>query len=317
MIRRTFFGLHTMKTAKKPTSYALILAGTYAFVAGAYIFVSSTLAASMAASIDELQHVELLKGGAFVFVTAPLLFLLSYNLFGRATRASRAVAESEEALRTSHRRATIGLFAASVAHDLNNVLSVMRYGVDQLQDVPDGVDSNLVEEMSHAVERASELATSLMQVGSSDTADTPEQFDFAEELSTALVTLKLHAEVRKRDLTLDARDAMPFRGHRTMIHQLVVNLVLNAVEATEPGGIVRVNLREISDGVVLEVHDDGPGIPEEDREDLFGPFFTTKVNGTGLGLLSARACAQHHDGTIEIDDSPLGGACIRVILHEQ
>jgi two-component system sensor histidine kinase HydH len=306
-----------MSSVFKPWRYAAGLAFSYAIVAGGYIIASSLMAASRVASVEELRSLEILKGVGFVVVTSTLLFFVARSLFGRLTHAIQSTAESREALRHSQRRASVGLFAASVAHDLNNLLSVLQFGMTELAERPEEISPALVAEMSQSVNRASKLATQLMQVGSTNDAAEPEQFDLAAELDEALETLRIHDEVKRRDLHADSSGPMPFRGRQTLVHQLLVNLVLNAVEATEPGGSVRVKLRPISDGAVLEVHDDGPGIPEEARGELFGPFFTTKERGTGLGLVSARACAEEHDGSIEVDDSPLGGACIRVILRSQ
>ena len=104
-------------------------------------------------------------------------------------------------------------------------------------------------------------------------------------------------------------------GHRSAIQETLLNLVLNAADATGGRGRIEVRSFEEDGAHVLEVHDDGPGVPLDIREEVFRAFFTTKADGNGLGLLSVRACAELHGGTAEIGDSPLGGACFRVTLR--
>jgi signal transduction histidine kinase len=96
------------------------------------------------------------------------------------------------------------------------------------------------------------------------------------------------------------------------------NLCLNAAQALSQGGHITLRARALvhgaRDGVCIEVLDDGPGIPSRLREGAFRPFETTRVGGTGLGLALARHSIALHDGWIEIDDAPGGGACVRFWL---
>jgi two-component system sensor histidine kinase HydH len=91
-----------------------------------------------------------------------------------------------------------------------------------------------------------------------------------------------------------------------------MNLILNSAEATGNSGEILVRLKEDNGTVFLEVHDNGPGISEEIKENIFNPFFTTKKNGNGLGLLSLKIFADQHNGSIDISNSYLGGACFSI-----
>jgi signal transduction histidine kinase len=96
---------------------------------------------------------------------------------------------------------------------------------------------------------------------------------------------------------------------------VVLNLVVNAIHAAPVGGTV--TLRQVADPperVGIEVIDDGPGIPAEARERIFTPFFTTRQEGTGLGLAVADRIVRSHHGTIEVDNVPGRGARFRVWL---
>jgi signal transduction histidine kinase len=104
------------------------------------------------------------------------------------------------------------------------------------------------------------------------------------------------------------------RAVESLLARMIFNLILNAAEATGKGGKIEIRLRRAESMVCLEVHDNGPGIPVDMRQKVFDPFYTSKPNGTGLGLLSVRMCAVEHHGTVTVTDSDLGGACFIVTL---
>jgi len=95
---------------------------------------------------------------------------------------------------------------------------------------------------------------------------------------------------------------------------MVVNLVVNAAEATSSEGTIEVRLVLEPTRAIVEVHDDGPGIREDAREAVLRAYHTTKPDGTGLGLATVKTCAEAHGGCVEIGTSPLGGALVRVVL---
>lgn len=102
------------------------------------------------------------------------------------------------------------------------------------------------------------------------------------------------------------------------IQQLVLNLITNALEAVSgpaaSAGIVRVSSCLLDDGVQVSVEDNGPGIPIEEREQIFGAFYTTKLSGLGMGLTICRSVVEAHKGSLCAESSPMGGARIRFQL---
>jgi signal transduction histidine kinase len=106
----------------------------------------------------------------------------------------------------------------------------------------------------------------------------------------------------------DRSDGAQLEGDLGQIQQVVVNLLLNAVDATPRGSDVRVCASTEDSDLVLDVRDEGPGVPPEDRERIFEPFFTTKRlgEGTGLGLAISKEIVEAHGGTLRLEESPRG-----------
>ena len=102
-----------------------------------------------------------------------------------------------------------------------------------------------------------------------------------------------------------------------MLSMMLLNLILTAADATRGRGRIDVSLRRGDSEVVLEVNDDGPGVPAERRGTIFDAFYSSKAHGTGLGLLTVKVSAEEHGGLVAVDDSELGGARFRVSLPRE
>jgi signal transduction histidine kinase len=166
--------------------------------------------------------------------------------------------------------------------------------------------------------------------------------DFSRSRGPTLTKVRLAAVVadaleflrettRKLGITVDARtaDAPPeIPGDPDQIQQVCINLMTNAIHVMPHGGTLRISTDRVTrrkggldvappaEYVVLAVSDTGPGIPAADRDRIFEPFFTTKDvgQGTGLGLAVTHGIVKEHDGWIEVDSPPAGGAVFRIFL---
>jgi len=230
-------------------------------------------------------------------------------------RAEASLRENQEMLQHAQKMDALGRLAGGMAHDFNNLLTVIigyaRIVSDQL--VGDPILAN-VKEISAAGERARELTGQLLAVSRRQILRT-ESLDLNQvvgELEKMLLRLI------GADLTLTSRlQASPsiVSADRGQLEQVLLNLVLNARDATPAGGTITMSTHN-EDGVVLSVTDTGHGIAPEVKARIFEPFFTTKPvgKGTGLGLSMVYGIVHQSGGTITVRSEPGEGATFAVRL---
>jgi signal transduction histidine kinase/HAMP domain-containing protein len=226
--------------------------------------------------------------------------------------------ELRERIHKAQRLAVAGEIAAGVVHSVNNPLDGVRRALDLAATRPD--DPERVQRMlalaAEGTDRIANVTRTLLGFARSEVH--PEAVLVRPDtlVEAAVELAKLKAQDRGITIEVDAQPALP----ETLIdpqgmEEVLVNLLLNAVDACEPGGRIEVRTYLADDGMVeISVQDDGPGIPEHLIERIFEPFFTTKVmgEGTGLGLSVARRIVEAHQGEIVLARSPEGGASFRV-----
>lgn len=294
---------------------AAALALGYGLVAGLYIVFSGELARAMADGPEELATLERHKGLGFVVVTSALLFFAARWAMRRLLTEEEERARARELLLAAERRAMAGLFVSSLAHDANNLAMVAVGALDEVAREPkvDGELRELARSGRDAVYRLTAFLGELKTMGRGDGAR--QLVDVATAARRVVELLHGHAHVKRATVTVAAAEALPWPVHRGLLDQALVNLVLNAAEATGGTGRVEVRLAAAGDVLTLEVHDDGPGLDDALRARLFEAFATTKEGGTGLGLLSVREAARAHGGDATYRRSEvLGGACFAVTL---
>lgn len=146
-------------------------------------------------------------------------------------------------------------------------------------------------------------------------APEPRRSRFAAGPFAAELARLFAAEWTQHDLALDVASEAVLDADPDLLAQVLINLLRNAAQATEGGGRVRLVIAEGAAGITIAVEDDGPGVPEGARGDVFLPFFTTRPTGTGIGLNLVRQIAVAHGWRVEMGDSAaLGGAAVRVFL---
>ncbi|MCB9622162.1 MAG: MASE1 domain-containing protein [Sandaracinus sp.] len=229
--------------------------------------------------------------------------------------AEKAQHDLDVRMRDTQRLEGLGLLASGVAHDFNNILAAVRVNAELLaQTKRPAHDTVMLAEIDHAVSRAADLCRQLLAyAGRAPAPLGPVSLGDVVRDVRRLVASSLPAQV---SLDVDLPDDLPaVWGEVSQLQQVVLNLVLNAVEAVGARGRVSVRAGAEGDAIRLEVEDDGPGMDEETRARIFDPFFTTKTTGRGLGLAAVRGIVTTHEGTLEVISSPGRGTTFRILLR--
>jgi C4-dicarboxylate-specific signal transduction histidine kinase len=223
---------------------------------------------------------------------------------------------------------SIGRLAAGVAHEVKNPLMTLTMVADYLAQVvpanePDAAP--MLQDMRDAIERANRVISELLEFSRpGELTLKPE--DFHAIVDRALSLVKLEVARRHIDVVRQFGETLPVLPvDRNKMEQVLVNVLMNAIQAMARGGTLTVRLSAAgagesgSPGLVVEIDDTGPGVPDAYLARAFDPFFTTKSagQGTGLGLCVARQIIQLHGGTIDLCNRKEGGARVTIVLNPQ
>jgi signal transduction histidine kinase len=235
---------------------------------------------------------------------------------------SRVKRLEAEAART-RRLASLGEMAASVAHEVRSPLGGIELYASLLKERTEGDTNRLATQILNAVHRLHTTISHLLSFAAEPRISGDELpvavllQDVADLAAPALRTGQWTLE-----LTIEP-NLPPLWGDRGLLTQVFLNLVTNACDAMPTGGRVQILARRSSfssmNGRIhreleIRVIDEGMGIPPENREKIFDPFFSTKPKGTGLGLALTHKIICAHDGSIEVAPAPERGACFSVFL---
>jgi len=237
---------------------------------------------------------------------------LSLNLEGRVEeRTRRLEAHHREALRQQRMQMVAGL-AAGLAHDLNNLLNVIRIRVDLiLERAPSDQHPDLAV-LAEATERAKGMTRRIL-TASRGQESTPLTFDLADWLEGQATLIRAQLS-QDQTLRLEVPHRIPVIADPEQLDQMIQNLTSNAREAMPVGGTLTLSARSAGEWAVLEVADTGPGMSPDLAAQAFDPFFTTKPNGTGLGLATVRNLVLQNRGTISMESAPGKGTRFRIEL---
>jgi signal transduction histidine kinase len=212
---------------------------------------------------------------------------------------------------------SIGRLAAGVAHEVKNPLMTIAMVVDYLSEIvpqtePDG--TAMVQSLRDAVERAERVISGMLEFARPAALSLqPDNFHAAAERALGFVK---HEITRKHlNVVPDWCEPAPrLLLDRNKMEQVLVNVLLNAIQETPEGGTITLQTRVNASGLTAEIDDTGAGISAAHQARLFEPFFTTKPvgQGTGLGLSVARQIIQLHGGTLRLANRAEGGARVTI-----
>ena len=256
------------------------------------------------------------------------------SIQARLLEAQTSLRSAEAALIQAEKMESVGRLAAGVAHEVKNPLSILQMGIDALARLPanrEEMPAGILQDMSDAIDRARGIINGLLNFSQPAQPGGAERVELGHLMEEAL-RMVAH-ELRHKHITVSRNfeaTTPPLLLDRSSILQVFVNLYLNACQAMESGGTLRLALHThcfdaVGEGVgrratdqfrlgqqvvIASVADSGPGISTEALPKIFDPFFTTKAQGegTGLGLFVCRNIVSLHGGRIVLENGAAGVA---------
>ncbi|AWM40262.1 Sensor protein ZraS [Gemmata obscuriglobus] len=245
--------------------------------------------------------------------------LLALTLAGWLVGSLRAEARRRERLgeelRKSEHLAALGRLLAGVAHEVRNPLTAIRSTVQLWERLPAAARTpESLAAVVGSVDRINELVGRLLLFARAG-HEARRPVDLNAVTAETLELVRARADALGVALEPDLAPGLPpVPGAAQAVGQVVLNLVTNALQAMPAGGRLTCRTRATGGRVELAVTDTGPGVPPEARDRAFEPFFTTRADGTGLGLALCREVARQHGGDVTLDPPGGAGATFRLTL---
>jgi len=211
--------------------------------------------------------------------------------------------------------AIMGKYCAELTHEIKNPLNSIAIQIHLMQKLAERAETRLKNDMQdiiqvlkEEVDRLNNLSREYLQISKSPPLELQKSslhaainavFDLVLPLMTlSHIELKTAIDTELPDMLIDTEK----------LKQVFINIINNAVEAMPAGGTLTVSMQRTSDAVLMSFEDTGPGIPQENKDKIFEPFFSTKSVGTGLGLTIARNIVEAHGGAIWFERQEHGSA---------
>jgi len=238
------------------------------------------------------------------------------------------VRERSDQLLRSQRLANVGFLAAGVAHEINNPLSAISMAAESLEmrlydlpesSLPDTGNREIMDRVAmirRESRRCGEITARLLDFSRADRG-VRVMTDVAEIVRDVLAMVRHLGRFSDRTLEFDCDHSVTAEVSAAQIKQVILNLVANGLQATEPGGYVIIRLIEQVDSVIVSITDNGCGMDAETLQHIFDPFFSTRESGqgTGLGLSITHRIIEDHGGTVTpLSNGPGQGSTFQVRL---
>ncbi len=222
--------------------------------------------------------------------------------------------------------ATMGQFAAGIAHELRNPLTAIRSTVQYLESEFDqGSDQRkLAHDILDEVDRLNNIVGNLLSLAQPAESN-PEEIDICQEVERCASFVEAKARSQNVRLETDFREDLPkLTFDSAELRQVLLNVMMNGLQAMPEGGTLLIRARCPAEGapdtvsggerMLIQIADEGPGVPSDLLQKVFVPFFTTKASGTGLGLAICNSIVKRYNGEIWIDEAKSGGTEVNISL---
>lgn len=300
-----------------PARWSLVCSLIYILLCTGYIIYSDKIATWLARSPQELERLQTFKGVGFVLITGGIFFVVSCHRWQKISRQARLISRQHEALVRAEARMVALASIKSVVHDLNNLLMTLTGLAEELRALAptDPAVRQMIADLESRQNRLGAFCQRILTVSERQSISQSDPVDLSTTLPEIIAAARRHPDVRyctfRSRLQPDVGAALV---NENLLEQALLNLVINAAQAGGAQCTIEVSLRRDGAAAVIEVHDNGSGVPPELRESIFEPCFTTKPQGSGLGLVSVAMFAQSCGGQVSCAQSPLGGAMFRLTI---
>jgi len=224
----------------------------------------------------------------------------------------------EEQMEKAERLATAGEMASGIAHEIKNplagILSTIQVMMERAE--KDSPDKEILEEIQTQIKRIEKTVKDLLSYACPPSPEFTTG-DMNENIQRCVSFISSAAEQQQTALKVRLDDRIPsFYFDPALIDQVIINLLMNALQALKNGGTITITSRFDADAQVAEITiaDNGPGMPEQIALGIFRPFFTTKHRGSGLGLSISKKNIERHGGTIDVSSKVGSGASFVIRL---
>lgn len=249
------------------------------------------------------------RGGSYIVILRDLTETY------RREEEQITAAREREALR-GQQMAMLAQLATGVAHEIRNPLTSIKMliQVNRAMFADKGLPTEDLDLVEQEIRRMERSVNGLLDYGRPTKGET-KLFTLQDAVNRTLRLIEGRCEKQGIEVSLDfPTDPLQVLGDPSEIQQLLLNLVLNALDAMPDGGTLSLKARPDNEVINISVADTGPGIDQDVMEQLFSPFVTSKPNGTGLGLCICRRIAESHHGSLTAHNLPEQGACLELIL---
>ncbi|WP_102261379.1 ATP-binding protein [Mesobacillus jeotgali] len=272
------------------------------------------MVASIGLFLKYLLDGMLFHSNNVIFPIALIIFIssITWVLLSRFQSYITAITSIHEDLRQKEKLAVIGQMATAIAHEIKNPLSSLK-GFTQLQKEKDKDDDHYYPIMLSEIDRINSIVTNLLILGKPNTGEKSTK-NLKGIIEYVLVVIEPHADRMNVKVELDLTDSPGLICDENQLKQVFINLIKNAMESMPEGGTVKITSQVKNDTATVSIQDEGCGIESDKLQKLGEPFYTTKENGNGLGLMVTKKIIEEHNGQLNINSELNKGTTVEVRL---
>jgi len=209
----------------------------------------------------------------------------------------------KSALIQQEKLSSMGTLSSRLAHDIRNPLSILKGTFDLMKnqkgDQLSKDDLEKFDRIERAIQRISHQIYHVLDFIQGKPLSVS-RHSLHDILDSTMADISKSEKIKIENIGSDVEIDCDFQGLKIVL----INLIINAMQAIGLEGTIKINVIDKGDCILIEVEDSGPGIPQDNLETIFEPLFTTKQEGTGLGLASCKSIVEQHNGTISAQNNP-------------